>query len=174
LLVGRFMKRFIILVFASFAVGCDDHTSTIELDLCDPSLCAGAPPDTAVYECPDGESVAGPACIATGATCTWGVLDCAPHPRVCPIEACGPAPGIPNYQCPDGSIAGPACHAGPDDTCTWLILECEGPHVCPTDACPDPAPAAPNYVCADGTTIAGPACMPGPDDACAWQLVECP
>jgi len=173
-------RHYLALLVVALAPACGDTTgSTYQpVNLCDPASCDGSNPyGVPNYQCADGTTVAGPACIeADDGTCGWGIVECPPSAGACTTDECGPAPGIPNWICADGSIGGPACERDATGACGWQILECPEPPPCAWDDCPAPAPGAPNYLCEDGVTIGGPACAPSPTSAatCAWTFVDCP
>ena len=143
--------------------------------------CPGPAPHSTNYLCPDGVTVAGPACTAdANGVCGWTTVVC---PTTCNQGggACVQGTHFDSSQCkcvPD-QACGPVCLI----FCLYgNVLDANG---CPTcacnpappgacDTCAGPAPSAPTYLCPDGVTIGGPACRANADGTCGWIIVQCP
>jgi hypothetical protein len=98
--------------------------------MCDRTLCPLPAPGAPNYVCPDGKTVAGPACVTANGGCTWTILSCpVPTPAPCPCPAgqvCvqqigGPAvpgtPAFPKCEAPNAMCLATVFAAHPECAC---------------------------------------------------------
>jgi len=126
---------------------------------CGPDDC-GPPLGMPNYECPDGETMAGPGdCVLTeDGQCGWEIIEC--PPECAAGEKKDADDGCNTCECTEEG--------------TWACTDMACPKECGDDDC-GPALGMPNYLCPDGVTMAGPGdCILQEDDQCGWEIVECP
>jgi hypothetical protein len=135
---------------------------------CDPAECHGPRPLAPNFICPDGKTVAGPACLHTaGASCEWQIVSCPAQciqnvlcirgdhfdPTLCRCVPNSDAGVSPACACPNGGvcvtqIGGPAIPAEPPTTCETPLPTCFGPSPC---SCLPPS----NGKCRPDSTVQG-------------------
>jgi hypothetical protein len=120
-------------------------------DVCAPDACPAPRPASPNYICPDGKTVAGPACLhATDGTCHWQITTCpgscvetvlcviGDHfdSTLCRCVPSADAGASPSCACPNGDvcvkqIGGPAIPADPPTTCEpRMPVVCLNPSPC--------------------------------------------
>jgi hypothetical protein len=111
---------------------------------CDRSKCPQPAPANPNFTCPDGKTVAGPACVSDGGSCTWTLVYCPPTPTPAPSPC----------SCPMGQVC---------------VQQIGGPAIAATPPAP-PKCETPNPACIATVFSAHPecACLAAADGVCKW------